>query len=193
MARPSMFCTNPFITTPPAFCPMGAFDAIQFKPESPFSILNRGSTDSGRFANAEFEPGFKSKKAFQRAAKPVLPRVGIKHPKLTLSLLSRHRNLLRSALALSRRGRQRRNLPQHAGKQPPCQMTLCQQQPVVPGMLYQTPAGFHQPLLQAGQRPVANPLGQRFPCPRVLTLATRANGPPTPNSQSAWLSSSTPF
>jgi len=64
---------------------MGAFDAIQFKPEFPFSILNRVSTDSGRFANAEFEPGFKSKKAFQRAAKPVLPRVGIEHPKLTLS------------------------------------------------------------------------------------------------------------
>jgi len=64
---------------------MGAFDAIQFKPEFPFSILNRVSTDSGRFANAEFEAGFKSKKASQRAAKPVLPRVGIKHPKLTLS------------------------------------------------------------------------------------------------------------
>jgi hypothetical protein len=35
-----------------------------------------------------------------------------------------HRNLLRSALALSRRGRQRRDLPQHAGKQPPRQMPV---------------------------------------------------------------------
>ena len=30
-----------------------------------------------------------------------------------------------------------------------------QQQPVVPGMLDQTPVGFHQPLLKAGQRPEA--------------------------------------
>jgi hypothetical protein len=42
-------------------------------------------------------------------------------------------------------------------------MTLRQQQQVVPGMLYQTPAGFHQPLLQAGQRPPVNPHRQRQP------------------------------
>jgi hypothetical protein len=35
--------------------------SFHFNPEFPFSILNRVSTDSGRFANAEFEPGFKSK------------------------------------------------------------------------------------------------------------------------------------
>ena len=61
-----------------------------------------------------------------------------------------HRNLLRFALALSRRRRQRRDLPQHAGEQPPRQMALRQQQPVVPGMLDEPSAGLHQPLLQAG-------------------------------------------
>jgi hypothetical protein len=55
--------------------------------------------------------------------------------------------------ALSRWRRQHRDPPQHACEEPARQMTLCQQQPVVPGMLYQTPAGFHEPLLQAGQRP----------------------------------------
>jgi hypothetical protein len=30
-------------------------------------------------------------------------------------------------------------------------MALCQQQPVVTGMFDQPSAGFHQPLLQAGQ------------------------------------------
>jgi len=59
-------------------------------------------------------------------------------------------NLLRSAGRLSRWRRQRHNPLQHAAKQSPRQMTLRQQQPVVPGVLYQPPAGFHQPLLQAG-------------------------------------------
>src|ERR1019366_8790232 len=45
------------------------------------------------------------------------------------------------------------------------EMTLCQQQPVVPGMLYQTPAGFHQPLLQAGQLQAGNLRRQRQPTP----------------------------
>jgi hypothetical protein len=43
----------------------------------------------------------------------------------------------------------------------PRQMALRQQEPVVAGMLYQSAAGFHQPLLQAGQRPVTDLLGQR--------------------------------
>ena len=35
--------------------------------------------------------------------------------------------------------------PQRTGEQPPCEVTLCQEQvTVVPGVLYQTPAGFHQ-------------------------------------------------
>ena len=46
-------------------------------------------------------------------------------------------------------------------------MTLRQQQPVVPSMLYQTSAGFHQPLLQAGQRPGVDPHRQRQPPPEI--------------------------
>jgi len=45
------------------------------------------------------------------------------------------------ALTLSRRRRQRRDLPQHAGKQPPRQMPFGQQQPVVARMLDETSAG----------------------------------------------------
>src|ERR1039457_3548862 len=41
------------------------------KPEFPFSILNRISTDSGRFANAEFEPGLSPKSFPARRNGPV--------------------------------------------------------------------------------------------------------------------------
>ena len=92
-------------------------------------------------------------------------------PQTLLPLLQRgHRNPLRSALALSRRGRQRRDLPQHAGKQPPRQVTLRQQQPVVAGVFYQPPTGFHQPLLKAGQRPTVDPRRQRQPPPQVAEI-----------------------
>jgi len=43
-------------------------------------------------------------------------------PTLFPALQHRHRNLLRFALALSRRRRQRHDLPQHADEQPPRQM-----------------------------------------------------------------------
>src|ERR1019366_6507409 len=42
-----------------------------------------------------------------------------------------------------RRG-QRRNPPHHASKEPPVQMSLGQQQPVVPGVLDQSPASLHE-------------------------------------------------
>ncbi len=54
--------------------------------------------------------------------------------------LSRHRNLLRSASRLSRWRRRRCDPPQHAAKQPPGQMPLGQQQPVVAGVLDQSGA-----------------------------------------------------
>jgi hypothetical protein len=57
------------------------------------------------------------------------------------------RNPLRSALAFSRRRRQGRDLPQHAVKQPACEMALRQEEPVVAGGFDQPSAGFHQPLL----------------------------------------------
>jgi hypothetical protein len=46
-------------------------------------------------------------------------------------------------------------------------MALCQQQPVVAGMLYQPAADFHQLLLQAGQRPRLDFLRQHPPPPQV--------------------------
>ena len=54
--------------------------------------------------------------------------------------------------------RQTLNPPHHASKQAPRQMALGQHQPVVTGMLHQPPARLHEPLLQARQRPVVDPL-----------------------------------
>jgi hypothetical protein len=42
-------------------------------------------------------------------------------------------------------------------------MSFGQQQPVVAGMFHQPSTSLHQPLLQAGQRPVLDSLGQRQP------------------------------
>jgi hypothetical protein len=66
--------------------------------------------------------------------------------------------------------RQSQNLPQYASKQAPRQVALSQQQPVVAGMLYQSPAGLHQPLLQAGQRPRFDSLRQHQPPPQIRDL-----------------------
>jgi len=46
-------------------------------------------------------------------------------------------------------------------------MILRQQQPIVVGVFNQTASGLHQPLLQAGQRPVADRRGQRQPAPQI--------------------------
>ena len=59
---------------------------------------------------------------------------------------------------LSRRKRQLRYPPEHAGKQPTSQMALRQKQPVVASM-------FSQPVLQARQGPVSDPLWQHQPSP----------------------------
>ena len=83
-----------------------------YRREFPFSILNRISTDTGRFANAKLEPGFECKglsTAPQRTSSASRWR---KRPETDafptefsdsypLPYLSRHRNLLRSALYLS--------------------------------------------------------------------------------------------
>jgi hypothetical protein len=62
---------------------------------------------------------------------------------------------------LSRRKRQSIDPPQHTGKQPPRhQMTLRQQQPIIPCMFHQPAARLHQPLLETRQRPVADPVRQ---------------------------------
>jgi len=63
------------------------------------------------------------------------------------------------------------DLPHHASKQAPRQMTLGHHQPVLTGMLHQPPARLHEPLLQAGRGPTADPLrqhrAQRGPPPKV--------------------------
>jgi hypothetical protein len=55
--------------------------------------------------------------------------------------------------ALARRDRQRPDPPEHCPEQASCQMTLGQQQPVVPRMFHQTHAGFDKALLHTGERP----------------------------------------
>ena len=71
-------------------------------------------------------------------------------------------SLLPSA-SLPRRERQRLDPPRHCPEEPPRQMSLRQQQPVIRGVLGQPAARLHQPLLQTRQRPVVNPLRQRQP------------------------------
>jgi len=72
----------------------------------------------------------------------------------------------RSLTALPSRRRQRRKPRQHLSKQSPVQMPLGQQQPVVPCVLHQPPAGLHQPMLQARQRPALDPARQPQPPPQ---------------------------
>ena len=50
---------------------------------------------------------------------------------------------------LPARQRQRPDPVQHVTEQPPVQMPLGQQQPIIPGMLDQPTACLHQPALQA--------------------------------------------
>ena len=71
---------------------------------------------------------------------------------------------------LTRWHRQRRNPPQYAPKQTPVQMSLGQQQPVVPGVLDHSPTRFDQPLLQACQRPGVDSLRQHEPPPQVAQV-----------------------
>ena len=79
--------------------------------------------------------------------------------------------------------------------------TLCQEQPIIASLFDQPPAGLHQPLLQAGERPVANSLGQHQPPSRLagfprlyaITLShsrtsfdpARRDGSSTPSSRPA--------
>ena len=46
---------------------------------------------------------------------------------------------------------------QAVNDQPTVTVPLRQQEPVVPGMLHEMPAGLHELLLQAGQRPSGDP------------------------------------
>ena len=81
---------------------------------------------------------------------------------------------------LSGRQRQCLDSPHHAGEQPPGQVSFRQQQPVVAGMLYQPAARLHQPLLQAGQRPIFEP-AQQSQAPPEVALVVGENAAPQPN------------
>ena len=89
---------------------------------------------------------------------------------------------------LSRRKRQRIYPPQHAGKQTPRQMALCQEKPIVPGVLDQSAAGFNQSLLQAGPRPVSDSLWQHQPrhLHRLLAIIVQySTSPPCPRPRAS--------
>jgi hypothetical protein len=68
---------------------------------------------------------------------------------------------------------QRRDPSQHAPKRPPREVTLRQQQPIITGVLDQTSAYFHQPMLQARQGPSANSLRQHEVTPQVAQVVKR--------------------
>src|ERR1019366_374110 len=74
---------------------------------------------------------------------------------------------------LSRRKRQPSDPPEHTAKQPFRQMALRQQQPIIAGMFHQPSTRLHQPLLQAGQRPVLDLLGQRQPPPQIAQVVSQ--------------------
>ena len=55
-------------------------------------------------------------------------------------------------------------------KQPPRQVSLHQEKPIVAGVFNQTARGFHQPLPQAGQRSAGDPCRQRQPPPQIAQV-----------------------
>ena len=65
------------------------------------------------------------------------------------SLFGAKKLLILVQVTLPARQRQRPDPVQHVTEQPPVQMPLGQQQPVVARVLDQPAAGLHQPLLQA--------------------------------------------
>ena len=90
---------------------------------------------------------------------------------------SRRVSLLRQAGCAARaasvcRHRQRPDPPQHVAEQPPGQMPFRQQEPVVPGVLHQPAAGFHQPLLETRERPALDPRRQDQSAPEVAQVVT---------------------
>ena len=56
--------------------------------------------------------------------------------------------------------RQRLDPAHHASEQPARQMALRQHQPIIPAVFHQPSARLHEPLPQAGQRPLLDPLRQ---------------------------------
>ena len=69
----------------------------------------------------------------------------------TLGPFLRQADFVALGRASACRHRQRPDPPQHVAEQPPGQMSFRQQEPVVPRVLHEPSAGFHQPVLQARQ------------------------------------------
>src|SRR5215469_78550 len=71
----------------------------------------------------------------------------------------------------------------HARKQPPRQIALCQQQPVIPGVLNQTAAGL-SPAVAANwsttTSPLLNPPRQHQPPPQVPEVVSDHTQPKSP-------------
>src|SRR5262249_58991533 len=65
---------------------------------------------------------------------------------------------------------QRPDPPEHQPEQASGQVTLRQQQPVVPRVFHQTPASLDEALLQAGQRPGVDSLRQHMATPQVAQV-----------------------
>ena len=133
------------------------------------------------FANASSAMFLSAETFWAVLLSPVQPRLGAETAKagvfrrilrhLYLPLPPRHRTCSVPCSCLSRRRRQQRgDLVQHATEEPPRQVTLRQQQPIVAGMFNQTASGFHQPLLQAGQRPPVDACRQHQPPPQVAEI-----------------------
>ena len=78
--------------------------------------------------------------------------------------------LILTRATLPTRHRQRPDPSQHVAEQPPVQIPLGQQQPVIPRVLDQPTAGLHQPVLQARQRPTLDPVRQSEPSPQVAQV-----------------------
>ena len=87
----------------------------------------------------------------------------------TLMLFLRQSSAV-SGRPLSSRHWQRPDSPQHVAQQPPGQMPLCQQEPVVPRMLHQPAPRFHQPLLETRERPALDPRRQDQSPPQVAQV-----------------------
>ena len=87
----------------------------------------------------------------------------------TLMLFLRRSSAV-SGRPLSSRHWQRPDPPQHVAEQPTGQMPFCQQEPVVPGVLYQPAPGFHQAPLETCERPALDPRRQDQSAPQIAQV-----------------------
>lgn len=80
---------------------------------------------------------------------------------------------LRQGTSVNRLARRRPDPPEHRPEQPPREMALRQQEPVVADVLDQPPTRLDEALLKAGERPAVNALRQHEP---PLSRATAYRG-----------------